>query len=231
MTGLTPEEMTRLCETLRGFETPAVANAVETFGVRELTDGYASSEIRSLVPERGPMVGYAVTVTFDSTTGGKARRSRWFDLMDILKASPAPTVVVSQYIGSDRRRGCWLGDIVATLLARLGSVGTVTDTAVRDLHEIAGRLPGFSVFGLGSVASHGNGAVIDLDIPVSVGGLVVRPGDLLHGDRNGVITIPGSIADQVAEATAKVTRDEAGLVEMLMREPLPFEQIRERFSH
>jgi regulator of RNase E activity RraA len=228
---MTHDEMTRLCDTLRAFETPAVANAVETFGVRDLTDGYASSDIRALIPGRGPMVGYAVTVTFDSTTGGSARRSRWFDLMDLLKATPYPTVVVSQYIGSDRRRGCWLGDIVATLLVRLGSVGTVTDAAVRDLHEMEGRLPDFSVFGLGSVASHGNGAVIDLDIPVSIGGLLIRPGDLVHGDRNGLITSPGSIADQVAEATATVARDEADLVELLMREPLPFEEIRGRFSH
>lgn len=220
-----------LCERLAAFDTPTIANAIETFGVRELTQGYTGVSVRRLTRNMRPMVGYAVTVTFDSTTGGAPKPGRWFELMDVLRVAPKPAVVVSQYVGSDRQRGCWLGDIIATLMTRLGAVGTMTDTAVRDLDVIDGRLPDFSVFGTGSVASHGNGALVDVGVPVAIEGLLVRTGDLLHGDANGVVSIPRAIAEDLATVAARLANAEAELVELMQRDPLAFDEIRERLSH
>lgn len=220
-----------LCERLAAFDTPTVANAVETFGVRALTDGYASARIRLLTRNTRPMVGYAVTVTFDSTTGGTARPGRWFELMDVLRDAPKPAVVVSQYVGSDRTRGCWMGDIIATLLSRLGAVGSLTDTAVRDVAAIEDRLADFSVFGTGSVASHGNGGLIDIGVPVAIEGLVIRPGDLLHGDSNGILSIPLEIAADVPLVAKRIAGAESDLVSLMQREPLPYDEIRARLSH
>jgi regulator of RNase E activity RraA len=220
-----------LCERLAAFDTPTVANAVETFGVRDLTEGYAGAQVRLLTRGGRPVVGYAVTVTFDSTTGGKARPGRWFELMDALRDAPKPAIVVSQYVGSDRLRGCWMGDIIATLLSRLGAVGTLTDTAVRDLAVIEERLPAFGVFGIGSVASHGNGGLIDVGVPVAINGLRVRPGDLLHGDPNGIISIPRDIAADVPVVAARIAAAESDLVTLMQREPLPYDEIRDRFAH
>jgi 4-hydroxy-4-methyl-2-oxoglutarate aldolase len=220
-----------LCERLAAFDTPTIANVVETFAARDLTEGYAGMDVSCHTATRRPMVGYAVTLTFDSTTGGAPRPSRWFEMIELLQMAPTPSVVVSQYIGSDRRRGCWIGDIVATLLHRLGAVGTVTDTGIRDIATIRERLPDFSVFAAGLVPSHGNGAVIDIGIPVSISGMLVRPGDIVHGDGNGLVTVPNLIAAQVADRAAEAVDEEARLVELLRRDPFPLNDVRERFRH
>ena len=60
-------------EALGRIDSPTVSNAIEAFGVRDPTDGYASLELRCLFPDLGPMVGYAVTCTADSTTPGGPR--------------------------------------------------------------------------------------------------------------------------------------------------------------
>ncbi len=181
-----------LATALGEFDTPTLSDAIETFAVRDQTDGFTSSMICLLTQRASPMVGYAVTVTFDSTTTSAERHdpTGWYNLMDAIRSAPKPVVVVSQYVGGERERGCWLGDVISTLMVRLGAVGTVTDTSVRDLPAILDRLPTFHVFAAGTVASHGNGLMLDIDVPVVVGGLAVRPGDLLHGDTNGVISVP-----------------------------------------
>ena len=55
-------------EALRAVDTPTVCNAIERFGVRGRVEGFLGMDIRSLTPELGTMLGYAVTVTVDSTT-------------------------------------------------------------------------------------------------------------------------------------------------------------------
>ena len=63
-------------------------------------------------------------------------------------------------------------------------------TCTADTTTVQQRAPGFQVFYPGSVISHGYGAYVDFDIEVSVCGLTVQPGDLLHGDENGLVQVP-----------------------------------------
>ena len=227
----TADRSPELCAALQRFDTPTISNAIESFGVRDRTDGYASSEIHCEYPELGPLAAYAVTCTIDSTTGGPQRPSRLSELIDRLVQAPKPAVIVCQYVGSDRSRGCFLGDMSAALYLRLGAIGAITDMPNRDLPMIQQRAAGFHVFGVGSVASHGNGAVIDVDIPVMVGGLRVRPGDLLHGDVNGIVTVPLAIAGEVAEAAAQVWAAEQELVEMIGDPSVPLDDVKRKFTH
>jgi 4-hydroxy-4-methyl-2-oxoglutarate aldolase len=220
-----------LAASLARFDSPTVANAIEGFGIRDRTDGYASSEIRCEFPELGSMAGYAVTCTLDSTTGGPQRPSRLSDLIDLLAASPKPAVVVCQYVGSDRVRGCFLGDLSAALYQRVGAIGVVTDAPNRDLPVIQTRAPGFHVLGTGSVSAHGNGAVIDVDVPVVIGGLRVRPGDLVHGDANGVIVVPLEIAAKVATAAERVWAVEQELFDLVANPNVALDAVKARFKH
>jgi regulator of RNase E activity RraA len=220
-----------LCARLRRYDTPTVSNAIESFGVRDRTDGYASSAIRCEFPDLGPLVGYAVTCTIDSTTGGPQRPTRLLDLIDTLARAGSPSVIVCQYVGSDRERGCFLGDMSAALYRRLGAVGVITDMPNRDLPSIQRRAPGFHVFGAGTVASHGNGAVIDVGTPVVVAGLRVRPGDLVHADANGVISIPLAIASEIAEAAERVWENEQTVFDKILDPASPLEEIKRAFTH
>jgi regulator of RNase E activity RraA len=218
-----------ICRVLGRFDTPTISNAIEVLNVRDRTEGYASSEIRCCFPELEPLVGYAVTCTIDSTTGGARRPSRLGELLDTLGAGARPRVVVCEYVGSIASRGCFVGDMMATLLRRLGVVGVVTDTPNRDLGSIQLRAPGFQIFGLGSVASHGNSTILDISIPVVVGGLRVLPGDLVHGDRNGVITVPRGMAHEVATEAQRIRESEEVLAAMLSDPSLSQAQLKKQF--
>ena len=57
---------------------------------------------------------------------------------------------------------------------------------------------GFPSFVGGVMCAHGYCHTLSINIPMHVGGMTIYPGDLLHGDRNGVTTIPAAIASQVA---------------------------------
>ena len=220
-----------ICNALKGWDSPTVSNAVELLQKRDRTTGFASSEVRCLYPELPPMVGYAVTCTIDSSTPGGQRASKIGDLIDLLARAPQPSVVVAQHKGPDRMRSCFVGDLSATLYHHLGAVGVVSDTPSRDVAMIQERVPGFQVFGPGTVASHGNGAVLEVDVPVVIGGLQVEPGDLLHGDLNGLLSIPAEATPDILAMCEEVRRAEQSIFELLALEPLPVSELKTRFTH
>jgi 4-hydroxy-4-methyl-2-oxoglutarate aldolase len=220
-----------LVDALRAIDTPTVSNAIEDFSVRDKNDGFASSEVRCLFPELPSMVGYAVTCTMDSTTAGAPRAMRLWRLIESIAAAEKPTVVVCQYTGSDRLRACFIGDILAALFHRLGVVGVVTDAANRDLRLLQTRAPNLQVFGAGTVASHGNGVITDVNLLVSIAGMSVQPGDLVHGDANGVITVPRAVADGVVVRAREILRQEEQLWHGIADTSTSIGQIREQLAH
>jgi len=198
-------------ETLRAVDTPTVCNAIERFGVRGRVEGFLGMDIRSLTPELGTMLGYAVTVTVDSTTPDvPAPRESWRQWIEAMAAAPKPAVLVFQDVGSQVRKSAHLGEVMGTIAVRLGVVGVVCDGGVRDILELK-RL-GFHCFAPGLVPSHGNPRLIEVNVPVVLDGVRILPGDLLHGDANGVTMVPLSIAAQVADAAAQVRADEAAFM-------------------
>lgn len=201
---LTPEQLA----TLAAIDSPTVANAIEGFNVRDRTAGYPSAAIRCLFPELPVTLGYAVTAIADSTRPGKpGGREGLFRLWEAVAAAPKPAVVVIKDLGGEPYRSCHCGDVMANTARALGAVGLITDGGVRDLAEV--RALGFQFYALGAVVSHGNFEIIDVGMRVSIAGAEITPGDLIHGDANGFVVIPESIADQVAEEVARVREKEA----------------------
>ena len=196
---------------LRRLDSPTVANAIEAFGIRPWTTGFVGSGIRCLMPEAGVLLGYAVTATLDSQTEHAPQdRTRWLDVLRAVAATPHPAVLVFQDIGPRRTHSCHFGDVMANSARAAGAIGLVTDAGVRDLAGC--RELGFQYFAPGTVVSHGRHRVVDVQVPVAPDGMVVRPGDLIHGDENGVVVIPIEIAARVAEAAAEVAAKEARLI-------------------
>src|SRR5882724_6400482 len=145
--GVSPMTDEEFIAALRGVDSATVANAIEALGVRDPAEGYADLRLRCLVEQREPMVGYAVTVKVDSTTPGlTADRSRLSGLIAAVSQAPKPCVVVCEEAGPAPERGCHMGDVVATMLARNGVVGTVSGSGIRDLAGI--RELGLTAFAL-----------------------------------------------------------------------------------
>lgn len=211
---------------LRKIDSATVSNSIEAFRVRGRTEGYTSMELRCLLPELNPMVGYAVTCKADSTSPGPRKTDRLHDLLDAVAAAPKPAVVVVQSTGSDRMRSCFIGDMISTAYQKLGVVGAVTDGGIRDLAGIRLRAPGFQVFAPGKVVSHGNCAILEVGVSVSVCGLSIDPGDLLHGDENGLLTVPLDIAGSVLEQAKRVLESEKEYFDFLQSSDYSFEGLK-----
>jgi 4-hydroxy-4-methyl-2-oxoglutarate aldolase len=184
---------------LRAIDSPTIANAIEYFGIRPRVAGYCGSNVRCLTPDAGFMLGYAVTCKGDSTTEDKDRREHAELYRAIYALSPLPVVVVIGDDGDPSRihLSCHAGEMMATTMKRVGAVGLVSDGGLRDIREIT-ALGGFHYYGRGLVVAHGRPCIYDIGSAVNIDGMEVRPGDLLHGDENGVTVIPAEIADKVA---------------------------------
>lgn len=196
---------------LRKISSPSVANGIETFNARPRNQGFMSSEIRALFPELGPLVGYAVTALIRAEAqpiqGHRASTFAWWDYVLSL---PAPRVVVVHDLDDPRGQGAQWGEVQANIHKALGCAGVLTDGSVRDLEEV--RALGFQFAAAHVSVSHAYVHMVDLGLPVKVGGLWVKPGDLIHCDQHGAVTIPAEIADRIPDAVAKVEADERKII-------------------
>jgi len=229
MSRLSPEQL----EALRLIDSPTISNAIETFNVRSLVQGYAGWELRCAFPEIGTMMGYAVTCTGDTTTASRTGDRGLMRLWEALEAAPKPAVIVIKDIGDDRSRSCHMGEVMATTAKALGAVGCVSDGGLRDVAEVR-ALGGFQYFCPGFVVSHGYPLICDVNVPVTVAGLHLHPGDLLHGDVNGLLTIPTEIAVRVADEAERIRRAERDVLDFVRQPGLTVERLRtfhERFRH
>jgi regulator of RNase E activity RraA len=197
-------------EFLRSIDSPTIANAIERFAIRDRTDGYLGGSIRCLFPDLGVLVGHALTVTMDSRPGPVADRDGYWRMWEALEAAPRPSVLVVAD-GSGRPTRCaYVGEVMATMALRLGAVGLVTDAGVRDLAEVEAL--GFHLFAAHVVVSHGNFRVADVGSDVTLDGQLVRTGDLLHGDRNGIVLVPETILDELPSVVDTIRTTEAATI-------------------
>jgi regulator of RNase E activity RraA len=72
--------------------------------------------------------------------------------------------------------------------------------------------------------------VVDVGVPVTIGGLQIRSGDLLHGDGNGLLVVPAEIAANLPQRALEIQAEEAALMELLAQEPLDIDAVRRRFG-
>ena len=196
-----PTHPPAVLDALRKFDTPTVCNVIELFDAIPRTDGYMDARIRACFPQLPPMVGYAMTATFRA--GAAPRGGDVYAGLDkqvrLLAGQPGPKVVVFQDL-DDPSVAATFGEVMATTYKAFGCVGLVTSGAGRDLDQV--RVLDFPCFTGGVNPSHGYCQIAELNVPVRVGGVWVNPGDLLHGDCNGVAVIPHELAALVPEGCA-----------------------------
>jgi regulator of RNase E activity RraA len=191
---ITPETIKRLGD----FDTPTICNVIELFDVRPRTQGFMNGAIRSCFPEMPPMVGFASTASFRSSAfpaGGDAYGSLEMQVEGFAELG-GPAVVVFQDL-DDPPVGATFGEVMCSTYKSFGSVGLITSGGGRDLLQV--QALGYPAFTGSTICSHACCHILHVGLPVRVGGLVVNPGDLLHGDANGVTNIPPQIATEVAE--------------------------------
>jgi len=212
-------------EELRRWPTCATSNAIELFGIRPRNEGFMLPEIKCVFPELEGMIGYAVTgvISASSPEGLRIQPPDWWE--EVLKI-PEPRVVVL-HDRDDPVVGSFWGEVQCNIHKALGCVGTVTDGSVRDLDEVRERE--FHFFSSCVSVSHAYVHLVEVGVPVKVGGLVVKPGDLIQGDKHGVISIPSEIARDVPKAAQLVEDWERTIINFCKSEEFTVNGLKERY--
>ena len=193
---ITPDTLKKLAL----FDTPTICNVIELFEVRPRTAGFMDARIKANFPEMPPMVGFASTASFRSGAfpgKGDAYGSMEKQVEGFAEL-PGPAVVVFQDL-DDPAVGATFGEVMCSTYKGFGSVGLITSGGGRDLLQV--KAINYPVFTGSTICSHACCHILHIGLPVRVGGLVVDPGDLLHGDANGVTNIPLDIASEVADVS------------------------------
>jgi 4-hydroxy-4-methyl-2-oxoglutarate aldolase len=197
---------------LATMSSPSVANGIERFKLRPNDTGYMDGTIICRFPKLGPVVGYTVTARIRAT--GEAKEPpRTTDLWRHALSIPEPRVVVIEDVDKPPGAGSFWGEVNANVFRALGCRGVITNGGVRDLPEM--EAVGFHAFSSVLSVSHAYVRVVEVGVPVRVGGLTIHPGDLLHGDCHGVVLVPTEIASQVPDAVRAVETEERRFIDFL----------------
>jgi len=199
-------------EILLRYDTPTLSNAVEVFNCRSRDEGFTSPEIRCLFPELGRMVGFAATATIRAR-GSIPRHQDQVGMWSHVLAVSGPRVVVVQDLDDPPGCGALWGEVNASLFKALGCCGVVTNGGVRDLADV--RRMGFHFFAQAVCVSHAYVSIESVGVDVEVGGLKIRPGDLIHADEHGVLLIPRQIANDLPTAADAIIEREQRLIRWL----------------
>ena len=223
MTNLTPEQLNALAQ----YDTCAILNAIETFGVRLRNDGYARSGLHWMFPSIKSILGYACTLCVKSSnppvTGAafKDRTEWWQDVQTM----PGPCIAAVEDIDEASGFGSVAGDVHVAIMQRLGCVGLVTNGSVRDLDAV--EKMGFGFYARSVSPSHAYEHMVNHNQPVHIYGLRIHPGDLLFADRNGLISIPLEIAGQIPAAVERQRTKDRRIIEFCRSPDFSMERLQE----
>jgi 4-hydroxy-4-methyl-2-oxoglutarate aldolase len=212
---------------LQELDTCIVSDAIETFDVRLRNTGFADSSIHCMFEDFPPMVGYAATArlrTDEPPIVGRTYHDRadwWNSILQV----PAPRIAVVEDIDKPCGVGAFMGDLHAAILMAFGCVGYVSNGAVRKLPWV--RELGFNLFAGNVAVSHAYAHLFDFGTPVQIGGMVVNSGDLLHGDRHGLLHIPKEIAAQIPLAARKQQKEHQKIVALCRSNRFSVERLRQ----
>jgi hypothetical protein len=216
---------------LRAIDTCTVSNAIERFDVRPRNEGFVHGPVHCLFPSLPPTLGYAVTGRIRSSS--QPISGGWYydhiEWWRSFQGSPSPRVMVLQDVDHSPGFGAFVGEIHAHIAAALNCVGCVTNGAVRDLAQVEAL--GFQLFAGRVAPSHAYAHLVDWGQPVEIGGLRIKPGDLLHGDRHGVQTVPLAIAAEVPRVADQLGRQERDLIDLCQSSHFSLEVLSEMFDH
>ena len=206
----------KILQELRKYNTPSITNVVATYPDRPYCLGlynpwrenwYTDQSLRCMFPELGRTVGYAVTCVFGLSDPDFKRLSMG-NLLEALEASRKPSILVFQQKFPPEIAGKvgLAGGVMTTLLKAVGCVGAISNGPSRDIDEI--REMNFQYLISGITAGHGTMALRAVNVPVSIAGMDVSPGEIVHMDEHGACKFPADKLGAVSENLRAMEVDE-----------------------
>jgi len=196
-------------ESLTGWDTPALSNALDSLRLRPHNIGHSDGSIQRITGPAAPMAGRAVTARMVAREPGNdgIPVSR---LHRAVAQTEGPVVVVLEDRDNPAGAGAFLGEVNGSLLAALRVRGVITNGRVRDASEL--RELGYAVYAAGLCVARAYMRLTDVGTEVTVAGLTVRPGDLLHADEHGILQIPAESLPGIISRAEVIRQDEQKIV-------------------
>lgn len=215
-------------DALRALDTPTVCNALEVVAPERRGGGYSVAPFFCPRPELGSMVGYARTATIramqptqrSAAENTNVRLAYYEDQA----SGPAPSVTVIQDLDAVPGYGAWWGEVNTNVHQGLGSLGVITNGSIRDLADSA---PGFHLMAGMPGPSHAYVHIVDFNIAVTVHGMTVEPGDLIHADQHGAVVVPTDVAAEIPAAAAAIAANEHVLISASQQPGFSIDKLRE----
>jgi regulator of RNase E activity RraA len=212
---------------LRGIDTPTVCNLLEMVAPERRGHGYTIRHLHCPFPDLPPMVGFAKTVTMRAKDkvplGDAGYMAKRLDYLDYVAAAPRPGIAVIEDLDDPVGYGAFWGEVQTNVHKALGCLGTITNGSIRDIPQIA---PGFQMLAGSISPSHAYVHVVDYGIDVTIHGMAVKSGDLIHADRHGAVVVPLDTIDPMMPALDKLTKREAVIIEAARAPGATVEQIK-----
>ena len=205
-----------ILEELKQFDTPAITNVVATYPHPPLClrlfdpwydNWYTDQSVKCMYPELGRTVGYAVTCVY-GLPGSAPQQLTFADVAEALEASLKPSILVFQqnFPPELAHKVGLSGGNMTSVMKALGCVGAISNGPSRDIDEI--RAMNFQYMLSGISPGHGEMAVHAVNVQVSVAGMDVEPGDIIHMDENGACKFPASRLVDVLINSRKLMQEE-----------------------
>jgi len=177
--------------------------------------GYTVKHLHCPFPDLPPMIGYAKTATIKTkdkvALGQTSYMEKRLDYLDYVAAAPAPSIVVIEDLdGEHVGFGAFWGEVQSNLHKALGCLGTITNGSIRDIPMIPN---GFQMLAGSIGPSHAHVHVVDFGVPVTIHGMAVTSGDLIHADQHGAVVVPIDKIDAMVPALDKISKQEARIIE------------------
>jgi regulator of RNase E activity RraA len=206
---------TQTLEKLKTVSTATLTTALYKRGFRnQMIQG-----VYPLNPNALPMVGEAFTLRYiparEDLNPITVFQDRSHPQRKAIEECPAGAVFV---IDSRKdARAASAGSILVSRLMKRGAAGVVTDGGFRDAHEIAQlAMPAFHSRPSAptNLTLH---QALDINVPIGCGDAPVWPGDVIVGDRDGVLVVPAHLADELADEAVEMTAFEDFVAEEVMK--------------
>jgi regulator of RNase E activity RraA len=196
---------------LRSIDTPTVCNLLEIVKPERRGAGYTTSHLHCPFPDLPPMVGFAKTVTMRARdkVGGPSYMAKRMDYLDYVAAAPQPGIAVIEDLDQPAGYGAFWGEVQTNVHKALGCLGTITNGSVRDIPQVA---KGFQMLAGSISPSHAYVHVVDFGVPVTIHGMAVQSGDLIHADCHGAVVVPVETVGALPAALDTLLKQEARII-------------------
>lgn len=194
---------------LRKVDTPTVCNAIEVAQGKRGFNRFTRGTMQHSKPGDPAIVGFARTARISglapATEATEVIRTRRMDYFRYMAGGEGPTAAVVEDVDYPNCIAGWWGEVHVAVHKGLGLAGAVTNGVMRDLDVLD---DGFPVLAGSIGPSHGYVHVVDFDTEVSIMGMRVAPGELIHADRHGALVIPEEVIPDLKQAIETVIANE-----------------------